>query len=364
MRYMCFRLVWVAIIIGTGWVNAQDKQHRKMHAVHGMSRNGTLNLTNSYGNIKLSGWQKNQVSITMDVSVSGRDKKNDGSLMERIQLKVEENSGGTINVSSIIEKQKEGFLAKYFGLGREMEKASGQIKIDLTVMLPSDANLLVQNKFGNLLIEDWRGRLTVEMAHGDIWLNTDLEQADINLKYGKLKANSLGRANIEIENGSIQLNRTDYMLLQSTGSIVNIGEIEELRITSSKDELYFDYLNEINGSLEFSDLNLRHLGLWMDLELDISELELFEILDESANLRIREESSQVIIHTTGFGCSLDALLEEGVIRIPKTYLNVKSTGLASPGSGRKRRVTANSGGMGNGSISLEGKKGIIVLKQN
>ncbi|RIV71552.1 hypothetical protein D2U88_07240 [Flagellimonas aequoris] len=352
------------LLVTTNLVKGQEKAYRRDNSLHKIKGTGTLTLKNSYGDIKLVGWEKDEVFITMAVTVTDKTKKDANLLMDRIRLDVDGQNANQINVSTVIEELGDSFFSKYFGLGKSVNNGSGKINIDLNVMLPKGLTLSVQNRFGDLMVEDWKGHLNVKMEHGSIWVNSDLDYANIDLKYGKLKAQYIGLADLMIEHGSIQLNNSDLVKLNSTGSTIEIKESKEIHVVSNKDELFLDHVKELNGTLKFTDIEIRQLDFRMDVSLQVSDLELFEVLDTTATLRLWEESSEIIIHSKEFDYRFEATLEEGVVRIPKSFGNVKSTIEGRSGPRRQRRIIAMSGGKGLGTIRVEGKKGIVKLLED
>lgn len=339
---------------------AQEKVSKKIQKSYEMTRAGELYLSNKYGNITINGWNKNSISIEIDISVTHKKRDNAENLLGRIVPEIRE-MDDFITITSVITEKSTNIFAKYFNKANPFDFDKSNVQIDYTVYLPKNAELEIINTFGDIVIEDWIGKLKADVQHGDIWINKNLNNADVSLKYGKLKARSINYGNIRLKNGSMDMERSRDLRINSSGSDIEVEEVTSLEIYSSKDEIVIEEVEALNGDLEFTNMLLNNVDDVIDLTMKISDFRVSNIHSSDASITIYQESSEVSLNIEGFSFEFDATLEEGLLRLPKSFKNV-NTKMIDKGK-RVREIKASYGKDTSGKISITGKKGVILLKE-
>ena len=93
--------------------------------------------------------------------------------------------------------------------------------------------------------------------------------------------------------------------------------------------------------------------------MKIADFRVRKILNKDAEVNIEQESSDISLAVAGFSHQFSATLEQGVVRLPKSFENVDSKLLDK---GRKlREIRATYGDAQTGRISIGGLKGIVTL---
>ncbi len=357
--YKKLSMILAAAMI-SGIIMAQEKVSKRVTQNYQLTNAGELQIDTKYGNVKINGWEKNNISITVDITVTHKKLENAQSLLSRIKPEFKTMSN-FVGIISRIEDKNEGFFAKYFSKANPFDFDRSNVQINYTIYLPMNAELDITNKFGDVVLDDWSGKLKVDAQHGDIWISKNLNNADIDLKYGKLKAKNINYGSIRLKNGSIGLTKSTDLRLTSSGSDINIKEIASLELYSSKDEINIEEVGNVSGSLEFTKMQLDNLDDGMDLVMKISDFKLSNIHSADAKINIHQESSEIVLSIQDFSFNFEATLEEGLLRIPKSFDNVE-TNMLDQGK-RIREVKATYGKDKLGSISITGEKGVILLKE-
>ncbi|WP_339840443.1 hypothetical protein [uncultured Maribacter sp.] len=353
-------LLFAAAIVFGFAAMAQEKVSKKTTKTYPFSNAGELHLENKYGNINIYGWTKDEVSITVNITVTDKKKENANDLLDRIKPIIRR-SDKYISVNYEIGEKSSGFFSNLFEKANPFDFDRSNVQIDYKVYIPKKAELEIINKFGDVFIEDWVGVLKADVQHGDMWMNDNLNKADINMKYGKLRAKNIYYANLDISNGGLDMDHANTMRLNSSGSNIDIQQAESLEFYSNKDEVDFKEIGTLYGNIKFSKLRIRHLKKDIDLNLKISDLWIENIVSTNSKISIEQESSEVSINILNFPHDFSAKLEEGLVRLPKSFHNVDSKMLDK---GKKlREIRAVYGKDGQGRILISGKKGVVLLKE-
>lgn len=361
MDTLCKKLLFVAMVLIVGQtVTAQEKVSKKITKTYAMTQAGELHLENKYGNINLNGWDKNEVSVEISIAVNHRKKDSAEELLERIQP-IEREGDDFLSLGYEIVEKSSSWFANFFEKANPFDYDRSNIQIDYTVYIPAKAELKVTNTFGDVVIEDWSGKLKALVEHGDVWINQDLNKADITMRYGKLRAQDISYGSIDIKNGQLNMNDSKSLRLNSSGTDISLDAITSLEIYSNKDDLVIEEVNTMFGSLKFTTLELDRLTQEADMTLRIADFRVAEITDPTVDIAIEQESSEISLNVSNFSHQFDATLEQGLVRMPKSFENIDSKMLDK---GKKlREIKATYGEDTRGRISIHGKKGVVLLKE-
>lgn len=361
MDTLCKKLLCVVLVFVVGQsVTAQEKVSKKITKTYAMTNAGELHLENKYGNINLNGWDKNEVFVEIAIRVNHRKKENAEDLLKRVSSIVRE-SDDFVSVKYQIAEKSSRWFARLIDDTNPFDFNKSNLQIDFTVYMPAKAELKVTNTFGDVIIEGWSGKLKALVEHGDVWISENLNKADITMRYGKLRAQNISYGSVDIKNGELDMGDSKSLRLNSSGTEIALNAITSLEIYSNKDDMTIDDVDTMFGNLKFSALELNRLHKEVDMTLRIADFRVAEIVNPTVEITIEQESSEISLNVTNFSHQFDATLEQGLVRMPKSFENIESKMLDK---GKKlRKINATYGKNTQGRISIIGKKGVVLLKE-
>ncbi|MFD2100618.1 hypothetical protein [Flagellimonas iocasae] len=360
MKGMYYKNIWVTagLLLCTLMVFAQNEQSKQWNKTYDLSPTGKVHIENKYGNVVINGWQKNQVKVSISIQVNHRKEDSAEKLLERIQPKTIQ-SGNYIQFISEIKDRDANIFAKYFSKANPFDFDKSNVQIDYEVYLPINAELSIINKFGDIIIDSWKGDLETDLQHGDIYINGNISTAKVDMRFGKFHARNLDYGNLKMENGSIDVETSQKLKIISSGSDIRLGEIADLELYSSKDEVELESVDALRGDFKFSNADISSVTNELFLTLRIAEVDIKKLVKPDADINIVQESSEININITGLAFDFKATLEQGLLRVPKTFTNI-NTHVTNEGS-KIRDITAKYGTGDLGSFTINGIKGVIVL---
>jgi hypothetical protein len=340
-------------------MHAQNKLSKTIEKSISSNNINEIQLEHKYGDLNISGWEKDSISFVVNITVMHKKKEESKELLERIQLTIK-TVGQLIHISTKLEEKNSSSFSRYFSKTNPLDFNKGNISIEYTLYIPKTKALSISNKFGDIIINDWNGKLSSNVEHGDVWIGTDLTNATIKMKFGKLKAQSVAYGNITLKNAELDLKSSENLTLNSNGSTITIGQVTALEIDSSKDNITILNTGSIRGDLDFTKIQLDTLVDEVDLKMKITDIKVSKIKVPEAFIHIDQESSDIDINISGLAFKFKAYLEQGVIRIPRSFQNI-NTNMVDKGK-RLRQINATYGDLPTGKITITGKKGNIVLR--
>ncbi|NJB69795.1 hypothetical protein GGR42_000257 [Saonia flava] len=339
----------------------QETVSKKIEKSYGLTNSGELHLNNKYGDVIINGWDRSSVRLTIDVEVTHKKKENAKDLLDRIDVTTKVTKD-LVDLTTEIHQGSSGFFARYFSKVNPFDLDKSNIKINYTIYLPNNAEMNITNKFGDVIISDWQGKLKTNIEHGDFWINDDLTNAHINITFGKLNAKTITYGNITIKNGELDLEGSKQLQLTSSGTTMEIGAISSLEIESSKDEINIDEVKSIHGDLDFTKIHINTLGEEIDIKTKVADFWVSAITKPDSKIYIDQESSEFNISISGQSLIFNATLEQGLLRIPKSFTDIHTDIINN--SRKIRKINATYGKGPYGEFVLTGLKGVIILKEN
>ena len=351
-------LIGVLCFLSFQSLKAQHKLQKEIRKTYAFSDTNKLYLENSYGNIFLTGCDKNKIELVVHIEAEGRNKDKAQKLLDRVTTDIT-NNDAEVKIISQIEKKKGGLLGRYIGkIGVfKNEKAT----INYTIYLPKKTLVEAYNKYGDITISDWQGTLKTAIEHGNLRISSAVRNAEISVKHAKLNAVDLHTSTVIANDGTLEIHNAKNLKIDSGGSEMTLNNIQNLQLNSNKDKIDIINVHGISGTLKYSKTVFKKVGGKVKLTLDNGEIRILKHLENTPDFIIDQKESEVYINISETQFNFNAKLEQGVLRIPKTMQNIDSEIINR--KDKIRRITASYGSEPKGTITCIGYKGVIILKE-
>lgn len=355
-----YKIVLCGVLCFLSYQNVlgQHKLNKEIRETHVFNEESKLYLENTYGNVFLTGWDKNTIEIVVNIEAEGKNEEKAKKLLDRVKIDIT-TTNTDVEIISKIEKNEGGFLNRY--INKLDPFKNEKTIINYTIYLPKSAFIEIYNKYGDITIADWNGTLKADIEHGDLRISDKLKNAKLTVKYGKLNVVELHESSIISKDATLEIHNGINLKIDSDGSEMILNNIQKLQLNSNKDKIDIVKMNNISGSIKYSKTVFKTLGGKVSLDLNYGELRILKHLQNAPNLNINHKESEVYINISETNFEFNAELEQGVLRIPKTMNNIESEIIDK--KDKIRRVSASYGAENAGTITCTGFKGVIILKE-
>lgn len=361
MKQLHYKIAFfLAILLVSSVAFGQDKLSKDIKKAYPLTNDGALYLENKYGNVFINGWDKNTIKFEVSVEVKGKNLDKAKDLLKRINLDFVSTSSQIVVKTNITEKNA-SFFNKYIKKVGPFNNEKSNSDINYTIYLPRAATIEVYNKYGDIIISDWDGKLTADVEHGDLRVTNDLADSKLSVKYGKLRANTLYKTDIKAKDATISFEKSEILKLNSDGSTISLGAVGELDIDSNKDDIEINAVETVFGTVKYSKILLNNADSKVNLNLNLAELRIMKFNTANPVVNIHQKSSEVYVNISGTNFNFSAELEQGVLRIPKTMRDINSKVLDE--KNKIRQIRATYGNLKAGIFDITGYKGIIIFKE-
>jgi hypothetical protein len=154
-----------------------------------------VSVDNRFGTLRVLTWDRDEAKIEITITAKARSESDAEKLAEEVEVRT---SGGDKGIS----------VSTRFAEGRSVLGRRGQsVCIDMTVTLPATQPLKASNKFGNMVLPDYRGPVDIDCGFGKLQAGELAVVTRIDVEFGSLEVDGItggeGRVDIEFSKGYI-----------------------------------------------------------------------------------------------------------------------------------------------------------------
>jgi hypothetical protein len=228
-----------------------------------VSNETSIDVFNKYGKIHVVSWDNDSVKFIIDLKIRNKDPEKLEKIKENLSFEFTPSSyyvmARTVigNGNQVVFKDLADIAGSYFS-------APGQIQIDYTIMVPGYSSLKLENKFGDVYLDDREGNLALTLSYGNLKANKLNGNSEIKLSSGDAEINFLNDGHLFGSYSNLHILKAQNLSLDSRSSNVTIDEVNELTLRSRRDKLILPRVRILKGDSYFSEFSI--LGLQDELD--------------------------------------------------------------------------------------------------
>lgn len=301
-------------------VSDEIKHHKQFYILP----SATLEVSNKYGNIHFSTWDKDSVSIDIHFFIAEKNETKFMKIKDNVNFKTTGNSSYLI-AETVFGSKYSSFFKNIKEATNLQTPESSSSRIDYFISVPSHINLKVNNRYGNVFIPDISGNINVDLSNGDFQAKKLSGINTLKLAFGDVLIDELKQSTLDLNFCSVNINEATQLDIQSKSSEVKIKTCQLVKLQSKRDEYDIDELDNLFGETYFSKLSILKLNREFNMVMQYGTLknvgltesyELFKVNANYANCNIE------LINPSNYKCLITA---------PKATINIPSELKAAEG---------------------------------
>jgi len=271
---------------------------------------GTFDVTNRYGNVDITTWDKQQIDIKITISVKTSNQKKADEIFDRIDFKFMDRKDYVTAITEIESKNN-----SWFNWG---SWSSTDYQINYDVKMPASVHLKCTNKYGNTYLDDLNNGAELVMKYGNIRMGSVEGEMTLDLGYGKIEFGDVGDLDAIIKYSGIKGSSTQDMKIDSKYSNIKLGDVKELKADTKYDSYVIEKIGRIDnigkydgwsiGEVDDVLIDSKYTGIKIerllgDLSLDqkFGSLSVQELTCADSSIEVEVEYTDVNIKTEGCG---------------------------------------------------------------
>jgi len=223
-----------------------------------VSRETTLEISNKYGRIEITPWNKDSAYIRAEVKAYAKDRSKLNKMFDGITVNINDSrylvraqTEFTSNINTLFESFK--------GMTSKIISYDSRIEINYYINIPEYLNLKIENKYGDVYMENNTGEFRITISNGSFKANSLGKNSSINMVFCDAKINSVVSGNIDASFSEVSIGETADLSINSISSKYDIRKAGKLRSESKRDKFFIENVESLQGNAYFTDYKLNNL---------------------------------------------------------------------------------------------------------
>jgi hypothetical protein len=294
------RLILLLVFVS---INLKAQVHEYLHQViksFPVNNSVTVDVLNKYGKVQVMTWDVDSVKFLIDIRIKAKDEERLEKLKQNIDFefipgqyfiiaRTKLREGGTDIFKDIID-----IAGSYLSAGNS-------VTINYTIMIPDFTPLKIENKFGDVYMDDLNGNLNLTLSYGDLKANRLNGKSQIKLGSGDGEINYIKDGQLNISYADMHIREAGKLNGETRSSNITIDKLSILKLNTRRDKLYLNDLESLSGESYFSVINIGTLHNDLTMLCRYGDLNIDNIIKSFTQLNITSEYTDL---TLGFERSL------------------------------------------------------------
>jgi len=311
---LCLAAVFYLILSGWGAAAAPEKFTRTISKQYDVNSDALLSVTNKFGKIHIENWDKKVVSIDVTITVEARSEEKANRIFDDIRIDI----SGT---SSRVEAQTE-ISDRLSGGGNGAE-----FSIDYMISMPSSLQVSLENKFGDIYLDQVDGPATVDLGYGNLEAKS-FSNGDNNLtiKFSTATLDHIKGGEIDIKYSTLNLGDAGELTIESKFSTMNLESLNEGNIESKYDNYSIKKINAIDSESGFTSFTIGTLTQRGKMDTQYGGIEIDFIPSGFDEVIVTNSFGDVDLTFAGDASfRVDASMKFGSLHYPRDLSDIKTT---------------------------------------
>ncbi|UCG27738.1 MAG: DUF4097 family beta strand repeat protein [Bacteroidales bacterium] len=357
MNYKKLILAGMMAAFITVIIQAQSfSESKRIEKAFPVNSSTSIEIFNKYGKVHVLSWEKDSVSVVIELTVKSDNLSKLNKIMDNIDFDFT-STDYYIIAKTQFGKRYNSLFESLKNLAETFIPSDNVVEIDYIIQIPDNIELKVNNKFGDVYIDNHSGKFRLNLSNGDFKANELTGDATIGIEIGNGVINYIKNGKLDIAYSEFEIKEADRLNIYCRSSRIDIGIINDLSLNSRRDKLYLDETGIISGETYFSNIRIYNFTKELNLTMKYGSLNMenihgnFSFLNINSyytdvNLTFEKESSYLVdVNHTNAEFSFPeelSVMEEKVIDANDSELNTYGK-VGTKDTSSKVKVTAVKG---------------------
>jgi hypothetical protein len=285
MRYKIL-ILCIVLLPFTRLTEAQNSSEtRSFMKSYPVGRENTLEVTNKYGTIQITTWKKDSVYIRAEIKASAPNQEKISTMFEGVSINFTE-AGSVRKVQTIFTQNINRLFEGFKGMTSKIISYDSKIEINYYINVPEYLNLKVDNRYGDLYMENCTGKISVSVSNGSFKANSLGRESSVTISFCDAVIGSIVSGTIEASFSEVTAYDLGDVTINSISSKYELKKAGKILFESKRDKFDISSIESMRGNSYFTDFKVKELKNELNLTSRYGEIstETIEKGFESINL--------------------------------------------------------------------------------
>ena len=291
--------LWAMLAIMPAWARRADDNRlvKEISRQFEVKPGVTIDLTNKYGQIVMGSWDKDSVDVKIRITAYGRNDDAVEKMMDRVDFDFS-NTYSFLTIETVFDRNK-GFFRDLINSVSDVSNSlinTSRINVDYEIMVPENAIVELQNRFGDIYINQHAGKLEIDLSHGDFKASRLEGYTDIRLSYGNAIIRNMQDGRVTLTGADLDLSKGSSVFVESSSSEIYIADASTLRMDSRNDRIKVDVASVFSIDGNFSNITLGNVYEKLDADMVYGDLFCHQVATGFQSIRVAASSGNIDVN--------------------------------------------------------------------
>ncbi|RPH32310.1 MAG: hypothetical protein EHM93_10040 [Bacteroidales bacterium] len=271
------KLLSALVLLATTAIAAvgQDRVAKTYQKEFALTENSNIYLENRFGQMDIENWDKNSISITVEIKVDYPEGDKAARLLKAINIEFAQIG----NDISAITKIDEDFIKSWKHL---FDSDSKDFSIDWEVKMPKQSSITLVNKYGDIFINELTGKCKVELRYGNLKANRIFRDnseplSNLTISYGNASIDEVNWFKAEIKYAKLSITKAKAIVILSRYSKISIDQVSSVVSESKGDSYSIGTISNFVGEGANTAYRMDELTKKLDLTVKYGDVKIDKI---------------------------------------------------------------------------------------
>ena len=281
---------YLIILMTPMFVMAQFTETKQINKRFKLTPETRIEITNKYGKIKINTWDKD--SIIFDIKIKVEDKK-----LSKLEKAMDEvdfdfiNSQHFIIARTKVGENRSGIEKEIANFKESVFQSDGKMDIDVTVWMPKTNQLKVENKFGDVYIDDYLGDIEIILSNGNLKSHDFDGKANLKLSFADATINQLKDGRLDCNYSEVFIKKAEKINIASKSSEFEIIEIKDLIADSRRDKFRIQMIDNLDARGNFTNYRITEFKNTLNLKTEYGDLDIDKVAIDFKTIYVESKST-------------------------------------------------------------------------
>ncbi len=237
----------------TSYANSREDFKKTINKEFDITKNGTVDLSNRFGQVDIRTWDKNKVKIKVTVTVRAESEKESQVVFDRISIHFSNGKDFVTAETEIASNNNNSWW------GWSSSNNSSDFSIDYEVYLPKTIALDLENHHGAAIIAAMDGDAKVEIAHGELTAKGFAGELDLDMAHSEGKIGFVKTLKADLAHTRVDFEKLGKSVIETGHCHIDIDQIEELRLDSRHTDFEMGKVGTIEAECRHDDFEIESI---------------------------------------------------------------------------------------------------------
>jgi hypothetical protein len=265
MNYRNVPLI-VVIILFPVLLSAQpSSEKRTFRKSLKVNREMTLEVTNKYGTINITPSNSDSLKIFVEIEATSPNHEKIGKMLEGIDVNITSTEYIIIARTEFTQSINRIF-EDFKGMTNKIFQYDSKVQINYSITAPEYLNLKIDNKYGDVYMENCSGNTSVTLSNGSFKAGILRKAHDLNLSFCDATISKTEDAIIDASFCEFTIDESGTLNINSVSSKFELKSTDKIITESKRDKFFIGKINSLHGEAYFTDFRIEKLSGDADLK--------------------------------------------------------------------------------------------------